>query len=332
MNSTNSLPEQVVSKIINHYRLDTALSSPLPLHGGWINQSFKLDTLSNAYVIRKCPPISWQVSDLQVSETIAEAFSTCVNSLVALTVNHQSLFNIDGTRYMIFPYLKGSHLKNNQVTLSHVIQVSHTLGIMHKENINVKKANQAFMLAVDFVSIEKIAHQLKRFSEEIEHYFLKKLPLLQLIFDEHTECSNFLNHDLIISHRDLSRGNILWHDNRHHIIDWELAGKINWAYELILTAIAWSIDDDGQVNPVFFKAFIVHYLDDTNNFIASKDINSALLAVMAMDIHFVTYQIQRMHHSSTDSHTFKQGMKSITRLMHRVTNLYDQKDKLCNVL
>ncbi|KAI7252916.1 hypothetical protein KC345_g11434 [Hortaea werneckii] len=69
-----------------------------------------------------------------------------------------------------------------------------------------------------------------------------------------------LHGNRIISHRDLDPKNVLWEDNAQPvIIDWEAAGWINPAQELIEVALYWSDFESGHIRKEAFCALIGAY-------------------------------------------------------------------------
>ncbi len=63
-----------------------------------------------------------------------------------------------------------------------------------------------------------------------------------------------LKNELLVSHRDLHYGNVIWKDGDAYLIDWESAGLINPYMELIGYSLEWSGILLGHVRtPIFFQ-------------------------------------------------------------------------------
>ena len=84
--------------------------------------------------------------------------------------------------------------------------------------------------------------------------------LFKLWNDEYQQAIYTLNKDSVISHGDLTEGNVIWQDaNTLWIIDWETAGWIHPQIELLNVAINWGGVVLGPIRENIFKAVLQSY-------------------------------------------------------------------------
>ena len=87
--------------------------------------------------------------------------------------------------------------------------------------------------------------------------------LLYEVNEKSIKALKYANKNLIISHTDLDRKNVMWQGYKPFIIDWEASGYINPTIELIQVAWYWSGGDvenlDYNIFEILIKIYKKHY-------------------------------------------------------------------------
>jgi thiamine kinase-like enzyme len=63
----------------------------------------------------------------------------------------------------------------------------------------------------------------------------------------------------MISHRDLTTSNVVWHKGQPYLVDWEMAGAIHRTKDVIATALNWSLSSQYQVKNKQLTSFLETY-------------------------------------------------------------------------
>ena len=98
------------------------------------------------------------------------------------------------------------------------------------------------------IMIEKILKQITLIG--IDLYKLNKNSV---------EALEYAKNNLVISHTDLDRKNVMWQDYNAFVIDWEASGYINPTIELIQVAWYWSGGDIENIDYNKFEKVINSY-------------------------------------------------------------------------
>ena len=108
----------------------------------------------------------------------------------------------------------------------------------------------------EWSSYIKIAEeQSKRYTKLLKN----SLNLLNEISPKINEELNHANKNLIISHLDLDKKNIIWQGHKPFIIDWEASGYVNPLIELAQVAWYWSGGDITNIDYNKYKAVVDTY-------------------------------------------------------------------------
>ena len=87
----------------------------------------------------------------------------------------------------------------------------------------------------------------------------QNIDMLYRLNKDSIKALEYANNNLVISHRDLDRKNVMWQDNIPFIIDWEASGYTNPTIELIQVGWYWSGGDTKNVDYDKFKKVISLY-------------------------------------------------------------------------
>jgi Ser/Thr protein kinase RdoA (MazF antagonist) len=249
---------------------------PVQVSGGLRHKIYKLYTSKGMYAVKVLRSADASndatLSQIINSEKIAQfAHDNSINALPAITINGNTLFHIDGQYVLAYPWFNGKADQPNSIDTTRCASIGGLLARIHKldfSSIAYSIEKHIMFEMIDWYAYSKIAHADKHEWYDIYSYNLSTLENLQ---DKAIAAYQKLNHNLVISHRDLLQKNVLWDiDKVPMIIDWESAGYINPGLDLLDVSLFWSgghkgVPDTQAINS-FMKSYIVNGGDIPHDF------------------------------------------------------------------
>ena len=166
---------------------------------------------------------------------------------------------IENKYYMIFNWIDGKILEEEEINMNHCKVMGEVLAKIH--NIDFKEIEDENKKISEVENFEwssyiKIAEkQNKRYAKLLKnsHDLLNEINL------KINDALNYVNQNLIISHLDLDKKNIIWQGYNPFIIDWEASGYVNPIIELAQVAWYWSGGDITNIDYKKYKAIVDTY-------------------------------------------------------------------------
>ncbi|AIQ28783.1 hypothetical protein P40081_11805 [Paenibacillus sp. FSL P4-0081] len=254
-------------KLCATYNLGSLRTEPEQIFGGFLHRMYRMTTDQAEYAVKALnPQIMLRESvmnNLTAAEKAAELASRHgINALPALLHEGSCMHEVDGQYYLLFPWIQGRSISAGNAGLEHCSTMGEALAAIH---------------ATDFSPLHNELHRdstAEQLQTDWKGYAVQgqvmDLPWSASLMDaldklyRYEELVNaampILNGNRIISHRDLDPKNVLWdHDGRPVIIDWEAAGWINPAQELVEVALYWSDFESGHIRKEAFCTLIQAY-------------------------------------------------------------------------
>ncbi|KGI85423.1 aminoglycoside phosphotransferase [Exiguobacterium mexicanum] len=244
-------------------RLGELRSRPITVSGGLLHDMYQIETDSGRYAIKLLnPQIIKRPEALQNfinSERIANLAMKKLPALAAHIVDGESIQTIDGQVYLVFDWVDGRSLPPHEIQPFHCERIGEILATLHsledtKALVFDEVVDEEKEIDWDFYvqkGIEQQAEWAERLRNTIEDLYTWHRQAVQ--------SSSILTSNRVISHRDLDSKNVLWHDDRPLVIDWESAGSIHPMQDLMETALYWSRDEAGLVNRTKFFSCLQGY-------------------------------------------------------------------------
>lgn len=120
----------------------------------------------------------------------------------------------------------------------------------------------------------------------------QNIDLLYELNEKSNEAIGNANSNLIISHTDFDRKNVIWQEYKPFIIDWEASGYINPTIELIQVAWYWSGGDVGNLDYKKFEIVVNSYKKNTKKGI-DKNLEKLIYADIYNGLEWVNYNFKR---------------------------------------
>lgn len=255
--------EEFFTVVCRASRLGELKSRPTAVSGGLLHDMYQIETDSGKYAIKLLNPQIMKrpeaLHNFINSERIANLAMKKLPALAAHIVGGESIQTIGDQVYLVFDWVEGKSLPPHEIQPFHCERIGDILATLHSlEDTKPLKFDEAMgeEKEIDWnfyvqKGIEQQAEWVERLRNTVDDLYTWHRQAVQ--------SSRLFMTNRVISHRDLDSKNVLWHDDRPLVIDWESAGSIHPMQDLIETALYWSLDEAGIVNRTKFFSCIQGY-------------------------------------------------------------------------
>ena len=233
-----------IEKFCSEYGLGKVLNIT-KISGGLMHKMFKVATDKAIYCVKVLNPEVMSrkeaYGNFVVSESVSNLAST--NGIPvsnALNIAGNYLTNLDDTYYMVFNYIEGKTLKDDEITVLHCKKIGNVLARIHSldyKEIGLEPHIVKYKRLYDWESYINNSN-FNRMS--YKNVFLKNYKKYNSILKRANERFNASNKNQTICHLDMDPKNVMWNNSNPIIIDWECAGIANPERELLEDALCWS--------------------------------------------------------------------------------------------
>jgi thiamine kinase-like enzyme len=295
------MEQNTIQAVCDFFNIGSMLScSALPT--ARTHDSLKVDTPDGTYVIKSFPTTSKQ--SLINSESIAKYVANAdLPAITATEHNNNLLFEHQNNLYIAYPYIDSHTYKRSEISLEQSMVVSAFLAKLH--NLNITLPAEPEWTYQYHPRIWQAAEAELPMVEQMK-------PIIEHCYQTYADLKNKTDPDIITSHRDIDDTNIIWKNTEEFfIIDWELAGKIDAAVELMYVAIIFCMELDQYFNLEKFQAILKQYLELRP--IKTKNCESLLYSVLVMSLSWSQNHLQYLKKYTPDQDEYKHianGIKS----------------------
>lgn len=255
----------VLKKIVKEENIGTIVVSIEKVIGGLSHRMYKVITDKGIYAIKELNsgvmkrPEAY--SNFIFSEKVANIVKdNKIDISCAMELKGKKVIKeIDNYYFMVFEWIEGGTLKAEEILIKHCEIIGETLAKIH--NINFNQIEDEMRKKVNTEEFEWNKYLVLAEKENKIYYdkLKENIDFLYNINKKSNEALNYVKKDLIISHTDLDRKNVMWKDDKPIIIDWEASGYINPTVELIQVAWYWSGGDVRKIDYDKFSTVIKAY-------------------------------------------------------------------------
>lgn len=237
------------------------------LTGGLMHKMFKVETTKGIYAVKvlnkEVMTRKEAYNNFVISEDIANlAKENKISVSCALKVNNNYLNELDGAYYMVFGFVEGKTLKDDEITVEHCKKIGKSLAQIHALDCS----------KLDLENDLKESNLIIYWESYINNENLNNMPFKDLLLANYKKLDSWLRRAnerynessgiSTICHRDMDPKNVMWNDNNPVIIDWESASLDNPHRELIEIALSWSGFLSNNFDENKFIAVIGAYLSN----------------------------------------------------------------------
>ncbi len=256
-----------MEKLIKKFDLGSQIIKVTQIHGGLSNRLYRVETDQAEYAIKKLNKTLMQnkaeFERIIFAEKVARiAEENGILVVRALEFENKIIHKIDGDYYMIFNWNYGSHIQPEDVTDEICNIIGELLAKIHNldfSKIEAEKSKEMQIRTIDWNSLANIA------KEQNKYYYKDLVENIEILYEinkKTNEALEYAKSNLIISHRDLIKKNILWNNNIPTVIDWESSGYVNPTVELVQVCWNWANGDVGKFEFEKFGIIVNSYLQN----------------------------------------------------------------------
>ncbi len=253
-----------IEKLIKQFHLGNSIIEVSSITGGLSHRMYKVVTDSGIYAVKELNPGIMKREEAYSNFVFSEKVSNLAKEngmpvISAIKLENEVIRQVGSDFFMVFPYLEGKLLKSEEITEKHCAIMGEVLAKLHLidfSNVEEETRKQREIQKIDWNSYLVLAKKENK-------SYVTMLEQNSHLLDELCEKSNMAileaNQELIVSHRDLDRKNVMWQNENPFIIDWEASGYINPLIELIVVAWNWAGGDVGKFEVCKFEMVVKHY-------------------------------------------------------------------------
>ncbi len=283
-----------IKKLIKKCKLGSLQKEPSRVSGGLLNRMYKVQTDKGTFAIKLLNPEVMKRENAKKNHIFAEAVSNIaknnyVSCLPAKIIDGKIIQQVDGYYFLIFDWLEGKTIIDEEVTIEKCKKVAKELLKIHKIDFGELKEKCKAYYDTDVVDwkfyIEKVENK------KIKELLLDNIGRFSELDRQAIQSLKMTAKNMVISHRDLDLPNILWDSSENPVvIDWESTGLINPSMEVVDTAWNWS-GGQNYFDKEKFDAFVTTYKENGGNL---DEFNEALKADYKAKFGWLEYNLKRI--------------------------------------
>ena len=286
-----------LEKLVRKFDLGSKIIKATQIHGGLSNRMYRVETDKAEYAIKKLNKTLMQNKTEFERITFAEKVSKIAeeNGVFverALEFEDKIIHEIDEDYYMIFNWNYGSHLQPEDVTDEICNTIGELLAKIHNldfSKIEAEKSKETETRIIDWQHYANVAkNQNKYYYKDL----VENIEILYEINKKTNEALEYAKNNLIISHRDLIKKNIMWNNNIPTVIDWESSGYVNPTVELVQVCWNWGNGDVGKFEFEKFGIIVNSYLQHVKKY-KKEDMKKLIYANLWEAIEWLEYNLKR---------------------------------------
>lgn len=286
-----------LEKLVRKFDLGSKIIKATQIHGGLSNRMYRVETDKAEYAIKKLNKTLMQNKTEFERITFAEKVSKIAeeNGVFverALEFEDKIIHEIDEDYYMIFNWNYGSYLQPEDVTDEICNTIGELLAKIHNldfSKIEAEKSKETETRIIDWQHYANVAkNQNKYYYKDL----VENIEILYEINKKTNEALEYAKNNLIISHRDLIKKNIMWNNNIPTVIDWESSGYVNPTVELVQVCWNWANGDVGKFEFEKFGIIVNSYLQHVKKY-KKEDMKKLIYANLWEAIEWLEYNLKR---------------------------------------
>mgnify|MGYP000075359191 CR=1 FL=1 len=276
------------------------------IYGGLLHTMWRLDTDKGSYAIKQLSKdIDLQnaqiIRNYELSERIASRFvAQGIPGVCAITQSGKHLFMIDGSGFLVYPWVNAKALDGHAVSEHHALKIATILSKMHCLNLDEPEITKPEFYTHTDQKILELLDKAENFNCPFATDLRKNQKNILAANESYQKAISILKTHNIVSHGDLDQKNVLWDSSNNPIlIDWESACKINPTHDIINTAFYWSGITSNFDTALFFK--MIDAYQKAGGIINKKHVVAAIDGTFSW-IGWLVYNIERSCVSDDSDH------------------------------
>ena len=324
-----------IEKFCKEYNFGEVLSIT-KISGGLMHKMFKVDTTKDIYCFKVLNPEVMSRKEAYGNFVVSELVSNLAKKngipvSSALDINGNYLTKLDDMYYMIFDYVEGKTLKDDEITIEHCMKIGNILAHIHLldfKEIGLESNIQEYKKLYDWESYINNPNFNKMSYKDL---YLNNYKKYNSLLKRANERFNESNLNQAICHNDMDPKNVMWNNNNPIIIDWECAGIASPERELLEVALCWSGFLSNNFNEEKFKAIFKEYSKYRN--IEDIEWYDVICGNLVGRFEWLKYNLERsLGIISNDEDEIKLSQNEVIKTIDEVNRYLDLIDKINNII
>ena len=284
--------------LCNKFDLSLPIDSPRRVHGGLLHTMWRVNTIEASYAIKQLSPDinlanEEVIKNYDLTETIASRFSEHgVSAVCALKQKGKYLTLINGTGFLIYPWVDAEPLHKDMVSESHALKIAEIIAKMHLINLEVPEITLPAFDIHSNDNLVELFNKAQNYHCPFAAQLIENQNLITEINTIYQDTIPLLKKQIVVSHGDLDQKNVLWDKNDKPIlIDWECARKLNPTHEIVNAGLDWSGITSSFNKDIFIK--MMQTYRTSGGHLDKNILEAAFNAVLGNWINWMVYNIER---------------------------------------
>lgn len=306
------------------------------LSGGLMHKMFKVETDKATYAIKilnsEVMSRKMAYNNFVISETISNlAKENGIPVSSALNIEDEYLKLFKDKYYMIFYFIDGKILKDDEITIEHCKKIGKILADIHSLDYSKIKLEPNIVEYKRLYDWESYTNNSNFTKMSYKDLLLNNYIEYNSILKKANERFNISNLNQTICHRDMDPKNVMWNGNEPVVIDWESAGIANPERELLEDALCWSGFLSNNFNEDKFISMFEEYSKYRN--IQNIDWYSVIYGNLVGRFGWLKYNIERsLGIVSNDEEEMKLAEDEVIKTINEITRYLSLVDTMCNLI
>lgn len=306
--------------------------------GGLSHRMYKVETDKGIYAIKELNSGVMKrekaYSNFVFSEKVTDiAKENGISAIGAIKFNNEIMIKIEDSYFMVFEWLEGKILKAEEITDKHCEIIGKILAQIHNIDFSKIEDDERKCIETDFFDWNKFITPAEEQNKPYIKELKENIELLYELNKNSVKALEYAKNDLVISHTDLDRKNVMWQDDKPFIIDWEASGYINPTIELIQVAWYWSGGDIEDVDYNKFRIIINSYKQNYKRNI-DKNVDILINADVYGGLAWLDYNLKRSLciENKYDNEEIKLAENEVIQSLKEIKYNISQFDKMIEVI
>lgn len=297
------------------------------IYGGLMHKMFKVETDKGIYCVKVLNPEVMSRKEAYGNFVVSESVSNLAKKdgipvSSALNIDGNYLTKLDDMYYMVFDFVDGKTLKDEEITVEHCKKIGNVLAHIHSldyKKIELKPNIVEYKRLYDWESYISNPNFSKM---PYKNVFLKNYKKYNSMLKRANERFNASNKNQTICHSDMDPKNVMWNNDNPIIIDWECAGVTNPERELLEDALCWSGFLSNNFSREKFIAIFKEYSKHRN--IENVDWYDVICGNLAGRFSWLNYNLERsLGIVSNDKEEMKLAENEVVKTIDEINRYLD---------
>lgn len=287
-----------IENLIKEEDLGTIVNNITKVTGGLSHRMYKVVTDKNIYAIKELNSGIMKRKDAYSNFVFSEKVTDIVkeNGITAIGAvklkNNDIMRKVNNRYFMVFNWIEGKTLKAEEIKEKHCEIIGENLAKIHNIDFKEIEDNDRKCINIEKVNWNKYLEFAKRKNKFYAGILERNIDWLYELNEKANEAIKYAKNNLIISHTDLDRKNVMWQEYRPFIIDWEASGYINPTVELIQVAWYWSGGDTEKLDYNKFEIVVNSYRKSAKKEF-DRNIEKLIYADICNKLGWLNYNLKR---------------------------------------